>query len=432
MHCHKPKCESFATSQMNLTAITFTVLYIVLFTASVTHCWTYHYSTDAMTYDEAQKFCQTKYTDLVAIQNKKEIDYLKENIPRHKTYYWIGIRKISGVWTWVGTNKTLTQEAENWGEDEPNNRKNNEDCVEIYIGREKDPGKWNDDSCKKKKRALCYTASCNSTLCSGHGECIETINNFTCACDAGFYGDLCQHVVQCPDLQSELLTYMNCSHPWEDFSFESLCHFECPDGFFLNGMDHIQCLSSGNWSEATPYCSAVQCPHLRTEPPNYMNCSHPWGNFSFESICHFECLDGFSLSGVDTIQCLSSGSWNEAPPHCSVVQCPHLLPESPAYMNCSHPWGDSSFESLCNFECPDGFSLNGSNTIQCLSSGNWNKAPPHCSETLDFLKSQMDHHKPLVILGLSTAVSALTLGLIFLLIKRRFEKAKKNIRRGTY
>ncbi|XP_040215649.1 L-selectin isoform X3 [Rana temporaria] len=431
MHCLRPKCQSFALSRVNHRAATFTVLYIVSFIVSVTHCWTYHYSTNDMSYDEAQKVCQSKFTDLVAIQNKKEIEYLQENIPTNKNYYWIGIRKINGAWTWVGTNKTLTKEAENWGENEPNNKKNNEDCVEIYIGRAKDSGKWNDDSCKKRKRALCYTASCNSTSCSGHGECIETINNFTCACHAGFYGDLCQHVVQCPHLLNEPLTYMNCSHPWGNFSFESLCHFECLDGFFLNGMDNIQCLSSGNWSEATPHCSVEQCPHLLNEPLAYMNCSHPWGNFSFESLCHFKCLDGFFLNGMDTIQCLSSGNWSEATPHCSAVQCPHLVTEPSTYMNCSHSWGNFSFKSQCQFECLDGFFLNGTDNIQCLSTGNWSEAPPHCSENLNLLHSQIDHQRPVFILGLATAASALTLALALWLIHRRFKKAKKD-RKNAY
>uniref|UniRef100_A0AAR2JK91 C-type lectin domain-containing protein n=1 Tax=Pygocentrus nattereri TaxID=42514 RepID=A0AAR2JK91_PYGNA len=72
-------------------------------------------------------------------------------------YYWIGLRKINNSWTWVGTSKKLTEEAKNWAKGEPNNGRNNEDCVEIYIKREKDEGKWNDESCKKKKTALCYT-----------------------------------------------------------------------------------------------------------------------------------------------------------------------------------------------------------------------------------------------------------------------------------
>ena len=51
----------------------------------------------------------------------------------------------------------MTEEAANWAPGEPNNKQNKEDCIEIYIKRETDSGKWNDERCSKKKLALCYT-----------------------------------------------------------------------------------------------------------------------------------------------------------------------------------------------------------------------------------------------------------------------------------
>lgn len=93
---------------------------------------------------------------MVAIQNQEEIEHLKSWLPRKSTYYWIGIRKINNVWTWVGTNKTLTPEATNWASGEPNNGGDTEDCVEMYIKRDMEPGKWNDERCGKLKTALCY------------------------------------------------------------------------------------------------------------------------------------------------------------------------------------------------------------------------------------------------------------------------------------
>lgn len=109
-----------------------------------------------MNWEHARHWCRQQYTDMVAIQNKEEISHLNNILPKVSGYYWIGIRKIEGRWTWVGTNKTLTKEAENWADKEPNNGGNNEDCVEMYIKREKDEGKWNDESCSKEKTALCY------------------------------------------------------------------------------------------------------------------------------------------------------------------------------------------------------------------------------------------------------------------------------------
>nr|1ESL_A Chain A, HUMAN E-SELECTIN [Homo sapiens] len=162
--------------------------------------WSYNTSTEAMTYDEASAYCQQRYTHLVAIQNKEEIEYLNSILSYSPSYYWIGIRKVNNVWVWVGTQKPLTEEAKNWAPGEPNNRQKDEDCVEIYIKREKDVGMWNDERCSKKKLALCYTAACTNTSCSGHGECVETINNYTCKCDPGFSGLKCEQIVNCTAL----------------------------------------------------------------------------------------------------------------------------------------------------------------------------------------------------------------------------------------
>lgn len=110
-----------------------------------------------MSYVEAETWCKTYYMHLVAIQNKNESAQLNVELPSNAGHYWIGIRKIDNEWRWVQTNTTLTKEAENWAEGEPNNKQENEDCVEIYVKRPTDAGKWNDDSCMKEKAALCYT-----------------------------------------------------------------------------------------------------------------------------------------------------------------------------------------------------------------------------------------------------------------------------------
>lgn len=94
---------------------------------------------------------------MVAIQNQEEIAFLNQLLPFNPTYYWIGIRKVANVWTWVGTNKKLARQAENWATGEPNNVQDQQDCVEIYIKREKDTAKWNDERCSKRKGAVCYT-----------------------------------------------------------------------------------------------------------------------------------------------------------------------------------------------------------------------------------------------------------------------------------
>ncbi|XP_028386722.1 L-selectin isoform X1 [Phyllostomus discolor] len=278
--------------------------------------WTYHHSQKPMTWANARRFCQQNYTDLVAIQNKGEIEYLNRTLPFSRSYYWIGIRKVGGVWTWVGTNKTLTAEAENWGDGEPNNKKSKEDCVEIYIKRARDAGKWNDDACHKPKVALCYTASCQPWSCSGHGECMETINNHTCRCDAGHYGPQCQFVIPCEPLEAPELGTMACRHPLGNFSYSSRCTFGCPEGTDLIGSMETTCGPSGNWSSREPTCQAIRCEPLTGPDLGSVSCTHPLDKFSFNSSCTFSCSEGTELIGENETACGSSGTWSSRTPIC--------------------------------------------------------------------------------------------------------------------
>ncbi|TKC47343.1 hypothetical protein EI555_006398, partial [Monodon monoceros] len=304
------KCQSAQRSLWNVFELwVWTVLCCDFFAHHGTDCWTYHYSKRPMTWEKARMFCRKNYTDLVAIQNKGEIEYLNKTLPFSPKYYWIGIRKVGGAWTWVGTNKSLTEEAENWGHGEPNNKKSKEDCVEIYIKRAKDAGKWNDDACHKAKTALCYTASCQPLSCSGHGQCMEIINNYTCNCDLGHYGPQCQF---------ELGT-MACIHPLGNFSFTSQCAFSCFEGTDIVGIEETTCGPFGNWSSPKPTCRVIQCEPLTAPGFGTMDCSHLLVDFGFTSTCTFSCSEGAELIGENKTICGSSGNWSSPSPICQKV-----------------------------------------------------------------------------------------------------------------
>ncbi|KAJ8277984.1 hypothetical protein GJAV_G00082450 [Gymnothorax javanicus] len=341
--------------------------------------WSYHYSDTTMNWQSARQWCRDHYTDMVAIQNQGEIAHLNEYLPRKSSYYWIGIRKIKGVWTWVGTQKTLTEEAENWARGEPNNGKNNEDCVEIYIKREKDTGKWNDESCWKKKTALCYTASCQDNSCSGHGECVETINSHECRCHEGFFGEKCEHVVTCEAMDHPRLE--SCFHPFGTFSYNSTCQFSCEDGYELSDTNPILCAASGNWSAEPPLCEAVQCNELISPVNGHMDCVHTLGNFSYMSSCTFSCADGYKLVGSTSnkLTCGSTGQWNDQQPRCEAVRCPSLSAPQEGSMSCSASLSDEmSYGSTCNFSCAAGFRLQGPPSITCTASAQWSQETPSC------------------------------------------------------
>ncbi|KAL1022889.1 hypothetical protein UPYG_G00033800 [Umbra pygmaea] len=339
--------------------------------------WTYHFSNDIMNWDDARKWCLEHYTDMVAIQNHEEISYLKNYLPKKSKYYWIGIRKVDNVWTWVGTKKALTEEAKNWATNEPNNKGKNQDCVEMYIQRPIDDGKWNDESCTKHKIALCYAASCHNDSCY-HGECVETINNHTCKCSEGFYGDKCEHAVECrmeevtvPDKAS-----VSCSHPNGNFSFDSTCQYSCEEGYRLSNSGNMNCTASKSWSEQPPTCESVSCPLLQQPQHGAMNCGE---DFTYGSSCSFTCSEGYHLQGASQVTCTSAAKWSEDIPHCEAIRC--LEPEERPNLSteCSHAPDALLPNSTCAFRCAAGFHLQGSPSTQCTEMGQWSTDIPTCT-----------------------------------------------------
>uniref|UniRef100_K7GHP4 p-selectin n=1 Tax=Pelodiscus sinensis TaxID=13735 RepID=K7GHP4_PELSI len=351
----------------------------VLVTQVEVGAWTYHYG-DKQDYswELARNFCRTFYTDLVAIQNQKEIAHLNSSLPRHITYYWIGIRKINKVWTWVGTSKALTKEAVNWAAGEPNNRGRNQDCVEIYIKREREAGKWNDEPCQKKKRALCYQASCQHSSCSQRGECVETIGNYTCDCYPGFYGSECEHAVTCPALAAPGRGWLNCTHWHGDFAYNSTCAFSCETGFVRRGAETLECTALGQWTEPAPRCAAVTCPALAAPGRGWLNCTHWHGDFAYNSTCTFSCETGFVRRGAETLECTAQGQWTEPAPRCAAVTCPALAAPGRGWLNCTHWHGDFAYSSTCAFSCETGFVRRGAEMLECTALGQWTEPAPRC------------------------------------------------------
>lgn len=53
-------------------------------------------------------------------------------------------------------------------------------------------------------------------------------------------------------------------------------------------------------------------------------------------------------------------------------------------MNCSSPWGHFSYGATCTFHCPEGQSLNGSAAAACGPDGQWSAAMPTCQGTSSY------------------------------------------------
>ncbi|XP_030288253.1 P-selectin [Sparus aurata] len=343
--------------------------------------WTYNYSTSPIRrWLEASQWCQQHFTGMVAIQNQEESDFINNLLPFYPKYYWIGIRKVDGGWIWDGTHEKLPEDAQNWAPDEPDDIAG-QDCVEIYIKREIDTAKWNNENCRKKKGTVCYSASCKQDSCSAHADCVETIGSHTCLCHPGFLGSRCEEAITCNPLLDPEQGSHYCFHPYGPNRFNSSCLYHCELGFQLVGVSRLLCQASGHWNHPVPLCQAEQCPVLNHTniDAGSMNCSHPIAPYSYNSTCEVQCDEGYEPGGHKQIRCDHTGKWTASVPACKVKKCSPITFPDTGNMTCVDALGTFSFGSSCNFTCQEGYNLTGDNTLTCLASKQWSKPSPTCT-----------------------------------------------------
>uniref|UniRef100_A0A3B4XY57 Selectin P n=1 Tax=Seriola lalandi dorsalis TaxID=1841481 RepID=A0A3B4XY57_SERLL len=331
--------------------------------------WTYHYSNKTMNWTEARLYCQSNYTDMVVIQSQIENDYLVSYLPERQgsPYYWIGITKNhkNETWTWIGNNSTWVGN-ESWAENEPNNNHSTEFCVEIYIKKGKNRGKWNDEKCSHGKRPVCYKGIF-------HWFSESNTKLFTALMSNGVSSS---SVVQCNSLEAPPHASVECQDPLEVYSYGSICTVQCEEGFDLIGANMTQCSSQGSWSHTLPVCQAKKCNPINPPPHGSLSCSDPHGSFSFGSHCMTTCDEGFLLNGTANAECTSLGMWNI--PHCLAKRCPTLNSPPHGSFSCYDPHGEFSFGSRCTSTCEEGFVLNGTANTDCTSVGKWSRDVPRC------------------------------------------------------
>uniref|UniRef100_A0A8C4RU37 C-type lectin domain-containing protein n=1 Tax=Erpetoichthys calabaricus TaxID=27687 RepID=A0A8C4RU37_ERPCA len=100
-----------------------------------------HFVSDTLTWDDAQSYCRTNYTDLVTI-NKEEENQSLLNISG-KQEFWIGLKRYNDNWQWSNKDEVTYSK---WKRD-------------FFCAFIQSDGSWNDTVCFENLPFMCYKAN---------------------------------------------------------------------------------------------------------------------------------------------------------------------------------------------------------------------------------------------------------------------------------
>ena len=150
--------------------------------------------------------------------------------------------------------------------------------------------------------------------------------------------------------------------------------FSCNPGFTLNGAGRVVCGESGMWSASVPVCEANSC--IKPEVLHGYVIGEP--NYQIGDIIEIGCETGYKIQGRSTLECLANQEWSLPPPLCNVVKCqPPLLDNG--LIKGEHHDGNYSLGLNIQFECRDGYELVGETDTVCQSDGRWSNIIPKCN-----------------------------------------------------
>lgn len=135
-----------------------------------------------------------------------------------------------------------------------------------------------------------------------------------------------------------------------------------------------------SWDDVPPTCEVILCKPPAEIPNGKYTNSHK-DTFQYNEVVTYSCNpsggpDEYSLVGESQLICSGHDSWSSEPPECKVVKCPY-----PALKNGNIISGFGRkyyYKAKVLFECLQGFSLKGSNTIVCGADSTWEPEMPEC------------------------------------------------------
>ena len=131
----------------------------------------YHHVDQKMSWTDAQRYCREKFHDLATVDNREELERLKESrkLPNYdEDHTWIGLQDDLTRWQWADNQDyKMGQDYGNWEKSEPNNKDGGQNCTMISISTRM----WKDARCHSALNAVCINGSLGLYFLNTAGCC---------------------------------------------------------------------------------------------------------------------------------------------------------------------------------------------------------------------------------------------------------------------
>ncbi|XP_060586453.1 sushi, von Willebrand factor type A, EGF and pentraxin domain-containing protein 1-like, partial [Ruditapes philippinarum] len=202
-----------------------------------------------------------------------------------------------------------------------------------------------------------------SVLCN-IGFDIQGENNVTCLAN-GTWTDIPKCVtLECDHLAIANATFEPTNQPYQYLDNVTV---NCNDGYILEGNNTITCTTNGSWSEL-PTCMPINCDHLELTSAIFEPSEQPYQYLDNITV---DCNDGYTLEGNNTVSCTMNGTWSGLPA-CTPIDCDLLNITDAIFEPSVQPY---TYLDNVTVDCTDGYILEGSKTVSCKSNGTWSELP---------------------------------------------------------
>uniref|UniRef100_A0A3B5KET7 Sushi domain-containing protein n=1 Tax=Takifugu rubripes TaxID=31033 RepID=A0A3B5KET7_TAKRU len=161
--------------------------------------------------------------------------------------------------------------------------------------------------------------------------------------------------------------------------------FSCEvPGKYLNGSSLLVCGKDGQWDKPFPTCEDITC-----DAEEMHNFLRAWGlprengKMKIGHKLQFECVNGFALDGRGELTCLENGKWDAPFPTCSENCRITDVPWSVGIISGHRRYSQVRKGQIVKFSCkgPATF-LHGTSEVECLDNGQWSQPFPTCGGPL--------------------------------------------------